>query len=147
MSQVEIEKKIIEIVEELKKLNEILKNQKISELCDVLYCLSKSLYKLADKSYDAFDVIFFKGRDGVLVQLYSCSTLVHEVKVSEDITIRELFEKIFSDEQLRKRLLDEMQIYLYRIVREFVIDVDLPRRLEELEREIEDIKRMINRDP
>jgi hypothetical protein len=144
----------MEIMEEVRKINEVLRNSRISELCDKIYCLSRSLYKLAERMYDAFDVLFFKPlvfKEGeiiqtnvLVVQLYSCSEKIHEVKVDENTTIAELFNKIFESEEIRKRLLDEMQVVLHEIVREIALSADLVRRIEEIESKVEDIRSKVH---
>ena len=152
-----LEEKLEEIAKEVEEINKVIGSSKISELCDKLYCLSRSLRKLAEGiNYDAFEILFFKPvriesgelkpTEEVTVHLYSCGVKVYEMRVSEKITIAELFLRIRENEEIRRRLLDEMQIALHEIVRETVLKADLVRRIEEVERKIEEIERKIEPD-
>jgi hypothetical protein len=149
---------VTKIVEEVKKLNEVLKNTRISELCSKVYCLSKSLRKLAERDYDAFDILFFKpvifeaGKEirtsTLTVQLYSCSKKVYEIKVDESITIAELFNKIFDESKnIEEQLLSEIYATLHELVREIALSADLVKRVEEVERKVEEIRSKIEPDP
>lgn len=152
--------KLDKIVKEIEEINKVLKNTRISELCNRLYCLSKSLKKLElteGFNYDSFELLFFKPviieggeivpTSEVTVHLYSCGVKVGEIKVSEDTTIAELLLRIRENEEIRRRLLDEMQIVLHEIIREIVLRADLVRRVEEVENKIEDIRRKLEPDP
>jgi hypothetical protein len=152
-----VEKEVMEIIKEVKKLNEVLRNSRISELCDKVYCLSRSLSKLAGRMYDAFDILFFKplifeaGQEKqvstLIVQLYACNVKIHEIRVDEGITIVELFNKIFESEDIKKQLLSDIYVALHEIIREIALSADLVRRIEEIERKVEDIRSKIEPDP
>jgi hypothetical protein len=153
-----VEKKIMDIIEEVKKINELLRNSRISELCDKIYCLSRSLDKLAERlNYDAFEILFFKPvvfeagevkpTSEVVVHLYSCNIKVYEMRVDENTTITELFNKIFTVDEIKERILSKMYAILHEIVREVVLSADLVRRVEEIESKIEEIRRKLEPDP
>ena len=152
-----VKEKIMEIVREVEEISKVIGSSKISELCDKIYCLSRSLDKLAERlNYDAFELLFFKPirfQNGeikptseVVVHLYSCNTKVYEMRVDENTTIAGLFKKIFESSDIRERILDKMQELLHETIREITLKADLVRRIEEVERKIEEIERKIEPD-
>jgi hypothetical protein len=147
MSQEQVETKLVEqttsIVEIVKKINEILKSSKISELCGKLEAYSKALEAIMNKRHYMFELHFSitsyaHAPDEYKVNLYVDNEHVYTIYVPLNTTIDAMFEKIFTSQEARNELVNKIHKTLAEISEEIADKADLVKRIKEIEERLEE---------
>jgi uncharacterized protein YqgV (UPF0045/DUF77 family) len=142
MSQEQIEAKLVEqstsIVEVIKKINEALKDSKISELCEKLSAYSKALDALINKKHYMFElhfsiVAYAHAGSEYRINLYVDDEYIHTVYVPLGTTIDAMFEKIFTSQEIRDSVVKKIHDTLVDLAEEIASKADIVKRVEELE--------------
>jgi len=144
--ETKVETKLVEqtesIVELVKKINETLRESKISELCKKLYAYGRALDAIVNKKHYMFELQFsVVGYNEYRVQLHVDNEYVGTVYVPLNTTVDAMFEKIFNNQELRERLVSEIYETIAELAEEIASRANLVERVREIE------KRLVEEDP
>jgi 2-hydroxy-3-keto-5-methylthiopentenyl-1-phosphate phosphatase len=147
MSQEQVEAKLVEqttsIVETIKKINEALKDTRISELCEKLYAYAKALDAIVNKKHYIFELQFelvgtaYAGME-YIVRLYVGNEQISSISIDTDATIKAMFEKIFTSQEMRSHIVNTIHKTLAEIAEEIAEKADLVERIKEIEERLEE---------
>ena len=146
MSQEQVVEQTTSIIEIVKKINEILKSSKISELCNKLYAYAKALDAVINKKHYVFEVQFelissmYAGSE-YRVRLYVDSEQIWSISIDTDATIKAMFEKIFTSQEIRNELVNKIYRILAELASEIASKADIVQRIKEIE------ERLVEEDP
>jgi len=138
MSLVEQVEAVTEIV---RKINETLKDSRINELCKRLDAYGKALNAIINKKHYMFELQFDIVSSEYRVQLFVDGEYIDTVYVPLGTTINALFEKIFTSEEIKAKLTNNIYEVLAELAREVAEKSNLVERVKELER------RLVEEDP
>jgi hypothetical protein len=150
MSQEQVEAKLVEqttsIVEIVKKINEALKDTRISELCKKLDSYRRALDAIVNKKHYIFELQFelvgtaYAGME-YRVRLYVNDEQIWSISIDTDATIKAMFEKIFTSQEMRSHIVNTIHKTLAEIAEEIADKADLVKRVREIE------ERLVEEDP
>jgi hypothetical protein len=150
MSQEQVEAKLVEqttsIVETIKKINEALKDTRISELCEKLYAYAKALDAIVNKKHYIFELQFelvgtaYAGME-YIVRLYVGNEQISSISINTGATLKEMFEKIFSSQEIRDYVVGKIYRILAELAEEVANKADVIQRIKEIE------ERLVEEDP
>ena len=130
------------IIEEIKKLNEVLKNSRITVLTEELEAYARALRAVIVKSTDDLHLEFHYNQDmNYKIYIITSGYYIDNLVVSKDTSVASLFNTIFTSRELREALVEKILMTITEISREIAAKANLferIRRLEEaLEREVD----------
>jgi hypothetical protein len=136
------EKKILEtstsIIEELKKINEVLKDSRIDDLCSELYAYARTLEAVVTSDTDILHLRFHYNLDGTYtVYLIVNEYYTGEVYVENTRSISDLFKTIFGSQELKESLVKKILGVLVEVSKEIASKADLVERVKRLEEVVE----------
>ena len=139
------EKPLVEQVEStievIKKINEVLKDSEIDALCKRLDAYGKALNAIINKKHYMFELHFDIVSSEYRIQLFVDGEYIDTVYVPLGTTINALFEKIFTSEEIKAKLTNNIYEVLAELAREVAEKSNLVERVKELER------RLVEEDP
>jgi len=147
MAQEQVETKLVEqttsIVEIVKKINEALKDTRISELCKKLDSYRRALDAIVNKKHYIFELQFelvsftYTGSE-YRVRLYVDSEPIWSTSIETDATIKAMFEKIFTSQEIISHIVYTIHKTLAEIAEEIADKADLVKRVREIEERLEE---------
>jgi N-glycosylase/DNA lyase len=147
MSQEQIEAKLVEqttsIVETVKKINEALKDTRISELCGKLDAYAKALDAVINKKHYMFKVHFsivgyaYAGTE-YAIRLYVDNEHIYTVYVPLGTTIDAMFEKIFTSQEIKSSVVSKIHDTLADLASEIAGKANLVERIKSIEERLEE---------
>jgi predicted house-cleaning noncanonical NTP pyrophosphatase (MazG superfamily) len=135
MSQSRVE----ETISEIERINEVLKDSKIGELCDILDAYGRALRALVEKRPDRFDIMFIAHADrSYTVKLFVGNEEISYMSVNGNTTINDMFERIFSSQEIKDKVVTMIHKTLAEIAIEIAEKADLVRRVKEIEEKLKE---------
>ena len=129
---------IDEIKDEIKKINEMLKDSRIADLCDELNAYARTLEAILIKDSDILHLRFhYDLAGGYVVYLVVNGYYTGEVYVENTKSISDLFKTIFESQGLRESLVKNISRILVEVSKEIASKADLVERIKRLEETIE----------
>jgi hypothetical protein len=126
------------IVEEVKKIKEVLKEWKIDVLCDELDAYAQALNAVVNKDTDPLMLNFHYDMAGnYVVYVYSKGFNVGRVFVSTETSIKDLLNVVFNSEELKKKLVKDILRIISVIASEIAEKANLVERIKSLERALD----------
>jgi glutamate-1-semialdehyde aminotransferase len=147
MSQEQIETKLVDqttsILDVVKKINEALKDTRISELCEKLNAYAKALDALVNRKNYMFElhfsiVAYTHAGSEYRIRLYVDNEHVLTAYVPLGTTIDAMFEKIFTSPNYKEELVDKIHGTLTELAREITSKADIVQRIKEIEKRLEE---------
>jgi len=138
MSQEQLVEQAISVIEIVRRINEVLKDSEIAELCRRLDSYATALDAVVNKKYHWFDVQFVlvstahAGTD-FTVRLYVKGEYIYSISVERNTTIEQMFEKVFSSQELKTELTNRIYDILSEIASEIASKANIVQRVKELE--------------
>jgi hypothetical protein len=139
MSQEQLVEQTTSILETVRKINEALKDTKISELCEKLEAYAKALDAIVNRKHHMFTLHFAKiGHNEYKIGLYADDVYIYTIYVQHDVTIDSLFESIFTNQELRNKLINDIYETLSEIAHEVAERADLVKQIKEIKQRLEE---------
>jgi hypothetical protein len=132
-----------EIRKEVEKINEILRETKIEELCKKLRAYANALDAVINEKHYAFKLHFsitsysHAGRE-YAVRLYVDNEYIYTVHVEPGTTIDALFEKVFTSEDVRNDIVKRIHGTLVEVAKEIADKADIIERIRSIEERLEE---------
>jgi len=134
MSQEQLVEQTTSIVETIKKINETLKDTRISELCEKLKAYAHTLDAITNKKHYWFEVHFSKLANGEYkIELYVSGEHIYTVYVKSDTAVDAMFESIFAMQEIRDHVVSKIHDTLVDIAHEIADKANLVERIKEIE--------------
>jgi hypothetical protein len=137
MSQEEV---VTKILEEIKKINEVLKDEKISELCRELRARAGALEAINKKYPSTFTLRFVRGGDVYYADIYVDNVKIAYLQCNSNTTLDKMFEELFSSEEIRASLLHEIHNTLAELAKLVAEKADAYERLKKIEEELGELE-------
>jgi DNA repair exonuclease SbcCD ATPase subunit len=141
--QTELVEQATSIVEIVKKINETLKDTRISELCGKLDAYSKALDAVINKKHYMFElhfstVAYAHAGSEYKIRLYVDNEHVFTVYVPLGTTIDAMFEKIFTSQEIKSEIVKKIHDTLAELASEIAEKADIIQRIKEIEERLEE---------
>jgi FMN phosphatase YigB (HAD superfamily) len=136
--EAEVLKNASSIRDEVKKLNEVLKDSRIAVLAEELDAYAGALYSIVTKSTDYIKLEFhYDQARNYKVYVISKGYYIGSLLISESASIRDLFNAIFTSSELREKILTEIFAIISKLASEVAERADLVERVRRLEEIVE----------
>ena len=138
MSQEQLVEQTTSIVETIKKINETLKDTRISELCEKLKAYAHTLDAITNKKHYWFEVHFSKLANGEYkTELYVSGEHIYTVYVKCNTTIDAMFDNVFGSQEIKSEVVERIYKTLAEIADEISSKADLVERIKSIEEKLE----------
>jgi len=139
MSQERLVEQTTSILETVRKINEVLKDSKIAELCEKLNAYSATLDAIVNRKHHTFTLHFAKiGHNEYKVGLYADDVYIYTIYVQHDVTIDSLFESIFANQELRNKLINDIYETLSEIAHEIADKANIIEQVKRIEERLKE---------
>jgi hypothetical protein len=131
------------ILETVEKINEALRDTRISELCAKLKAYARALDALVNKKHHWFDLQFvvnvyqYAGSD-YRVNISVNGELISSITVGRNATVDTVFERIFTSQEVKSEVVDKIYKTLAELVSEIASKANLVERIKEIEKRLEE---------
>jgi len=134
MSQEQLVEQTTSILETVRKINEVLKDTKVSELCEKLKAYARALDAITNKKHYMFNVHFSKlANQEYKVQLYVDGEHIYIVYIPHDASVDTMFERIFALQEIRDHVVSKIHDTLVDIAHEIADKANIVQQIKEIE--------------
>jgi hypothetical protein len=142
-TEVELIKQAASIVEVVKKINEALKDTRISELCEKLNAYAKALDALVNRKNYMFNlqisiVGYAHAGTEYAIRLYVEKEHIYTVYVPLNTTIDAMFEKIFTSQEIKSSVVSKIHDTLADLADEISRKANIVKLVKEIEERLEE---------
>jgi Zn-dependent oligopeptidase len=137
-----INKVVNELKAKVEEINKVLQNSKISSILSDLETLSHTLKSLVEERKQAFSIkIDYMER---FIDIYVNDMHIAEIDGGENLTLAEIFRKLFSSEEIKQRL--AMRIYekIAELSKAIVDSANIYEDLRYIYGKLEEIERQLD---
>jgi predicted RNase H-like nuclease (RuvC/YqgF family) len=131
-----------EIKAKINEINNILNDTKIATVCEILDILGEGLRAILERNKTKFHLqMDYNERS---LNIYVRDIYIASIDVEETTTLKEIYEKLFSSDEIRQRIVEKIYDKIAELATILSWRADVIRELRNVEREIEELERRLD---